>query len=79
MTRIVLDDAFRAKLNGCREKVELCEETGRTVGFFLPEEAYWKLQLAADGCPFSYEELHQSFQDTSGRPLPDIWTSLGHT
>jgi hypothetical protein len=43
MSKVILDDALRAKLNGLNEVVEVCEPTGRTVGVFVPEEFYNEL------------------------------------
>ena len=40
MSKVILDDHLRAKLNGLDEVVEICEPSGRTVGVFLPEEFY---------------------------------------
>jgi hypothetical protein len=77
MTRVIVDDAVRAKLHGLQEQLELCDESGRTLGCFLPEELYWKLQLAADQCPLSHEEVQRRREEKGGRPLAEIWKSLG--
>jgi hypothetical protein len=77
MSRVIVDESLRAKLNGLQEKTELCDEAGQTLGLFLPEEQYWKLQLAADGCPLTYEELQRRRQEKGGRTLAEIWKSLG--
>jgi hypothetical protein len=77
MAKVVVDEELRAKLNGLQEKIELCDEAGQTLGLFLPTELYWRLQLAADGCPYTYEELQQSWQEEGGRTLAEIWKSLG--
>jgi hypothetical protein len=77
MTRVVVEEATRAQLDGAKEPVELCDKTGKSIGLFLSEEQYWKLQLAADGCPFSYEEMQRRRQQKGGRTLAEIWRSLG--
>ena len=43
MSRVTLDPGFRAKLKNLSEEVELCDETGATLGRFLPEATYRKL------------------------------------
>jgi hypothetical protein len=77
MNKVILDEPLRSKLNGLNEKVELCDESGNTLALVLPYEQYWRLQLAADGYPYSYEEFQRSRAETGGRPLEDIWKTLG--
>lgn len=77
MARVVIDESMRAKLKGLQEQTEFCDESGQSLGCCLPEEAYWRLQLAADGCPYTYEEVLQFRQETDGRPLADIRKSRG--
>jgi hypothetical protein len=59
MSKVILDPALKAKLNGLHEQVELCDENGQTLGHFRPAQAYHKLLYAAvaAACPFSEEEL----------------------
>ncbi len=76
MSRITLDNDLRAKLNGLNEPMELCDESGETVGVFLPDDEYWKLVLAADRCPYTVEELKEARQSSGGRTLAEIWKDL---
>jgi hypothetical protein len=77
MAKVIVDEVLRAKLNGLQETIELYDEAGRPLGCFLPMELYWKLQLAADQCPLSYEEVQRRQQEQGGRPLAEIWKALG--
>jgi hypothetical protein len=79
MGKLILDSDLRAKLNGLTEQLEVCDSDGRTVGLFLPVDHYRKLVYAAveAACPFSAEELARRQQETGGRPLKEIWKSLG--
>lgn len=43
MSKLTLDPQLRAKLNGLNEQLEICDETGQTVGHYLPDEAYKQL------------------------------------
>lgn len=43
MSRIVLDAALRAKLDGETSGVELTDESGRVVGHYVPHERYLSL------------------------------------
>jgi hypothetical protein len=81
MVRITLDDELRSKLNGLNEPVEVCDETGRAVGRFLPAAMYddlWYGALAEKtGEP--KEELRRAHAEDGGRTLAEIWKTLGRT
>jgi hypothetical protein len=79
MTRVTIDDALRAKLNGLNEQIELCDESGHELGHFLPAHLYRNLLDAWVHSLFSDEELTRVEQETGGRPLVEIWRSLGRT
>jgi hypothetical protein len=79
MSKVTLDSALRAKLNGLNEPLEICDEQGVTVGHFLPPALYRKFLYAALAaeCPYSAEDLQRMHQETGGRPLQEIWKELG--
>lgn len=79
MQTIVLDPELRAKLNGLDQEVEIRDEAGKTVGHYVPEALYRKMLYAAAeaACPYSEEELERMRHETGGRPLAEIWKSLG--
>ena len=53
MSMVTLDAALRSMLNGLDEPLELCDESGQTLGHFLPAAIYRKklYQLAESQCP----------------------------
>jgi hypothetical protein len=78
MNKIILDPALREKLNGLDRELELCDETGRTVGHFLPDAQYRKLVLASLQVPLTDEEIEEvRKQKGTGRSLAEIWKKLG--
>jgi hypothetical protein len=79
MTRVIVDETLRTRLNRFSEEVELCDESGQTLGLFLPVDLYQKLLTAADRCPYSAAELERRRQETGGRSLEEIWKRLGRT
>jgi hypothetical protein len=80
MKKITLDAPLRAKLNGLGEQLEVCDESGQTVGHFLPADGYRRLLSAAveAACPFSTEELERRLRERGGRPLAEMWQRPGH-
>lgn len=40
MSKVILTPELREKLNGLNEPVEFCDESGKTVGRFLPKDEY---------------------------------------
>ena len=77
MGKITLDEALRSKLNGLTEELEVCDETGRQVGFFLPRAVYQEMLASWSRTWVSDEELACLSLQTGGRPLAEIWKSLG--
>ena len=74
MTRVILDQAMLAKLHHLQERLELCDESGRTLGIVTPapgRSLYDTVQV-----PFTEEELDQVEQDLSGRTLAEILADL---
>jgi hypothetical protein len=81
MSKIMLDDALRSKLNGLNESLVICDEAGQTVGHFLTAATYCRLlhQIAESQCPYSREELQALRQEAGGYPLADLWKTLGQS
>lgn len=79
MTKLTLDADLKSKLNGLDQPVEVCDESGRTVGHFLPAPLYDELFYTALSLetPHSKEELRRRHQETHGRSLTEIWADLG--
>jgi hypothetical protein len=77
MTRIVADLALRRQLNGLKSPVEVCDESGRTMGHYLPEADYKALLYSTIDLPLSQEEITRRRQERGGRTLSEIWKSLG--
>ncbi len=78
MTKVVVDESLRTKLNGFTEQVELCDPGGQTLGHFVPEEMYKKMLYAwvEMQCPYTERELQRRSQETGGRSLAEIWKRL---
>jgi hypothetical protein len=77
MPKVILDETLRAKLNGLNEPLELCDETGGTLGHFLPADVYREIIVAWSKARTSDEELERRMQQPGGRTLAEIWQRLG--
>jgi hypothetical protein len=76
MTRIVVDLSFWEKLNNPQSPVELCDSTGRTLGYFYPAPAPSDLAGGKVVSPFSEKELLEREQEPGGRSLEEILRGL---
>jgi hypothetical protein len=72
MNQITIDDPLTIRLHGLIEPVELVDSNGRCVGHFVPAGL-----VNDDECPYSAEELEAMRSEQGGRPLTEIWKSLG--
>ena len=79
MGKIVLDPQLRSKLNGLKDPLEICDESGQTLGHFLPDSLYREVLRACSKAVLSDEELQRRRQEPRGRTLPEIWKSLGQS
>ena len=46
MNKAILDDELRAKLNGPSPTTQVCDATGKIVGYFLTPDQFEKLMYA---------------------------------
>lgn len=75
MTRITLDHTAIAKLNPVSARVEICDETGRCLGYFVPlsnPSLIERLSIPV----FTEEELRRAADEPGGRPLEEILREL---
>jgi hypothetical protein len=60
VNKVILDPSLRAKLNSLNEQLELCDEDGHTLGFFLPPDLHHELLHAWAKSQFTDEEIAQA-------------------
>jgi hypothetical protein len=77
MSKVIVDDELRAKLNGLDDAIEVCEPSGETVGRFVPEEQYLKLIYAWEKATMGIEELDRRAAEPGGMTLTDFWKTMG--
>jgi hypothetical protein len=76
MSKVIVDDDMRAKLNGLNADAEFCDPNGRRIGVFIPAEDYEKMVHTWLKAQVSDEELERASLETGGRPLAEIWKDL---
>ncbi len=75
MTRVIVDPATRAKLVNAHQPLELCDDSGKVLGQFIP--------VADDSRRLGTvpqvddEELDRRERQGGGRPLAEILSNLG--
>ena len=81
MSKITLDAELRSKLNGLNESVEVCDESGETVGHFLPAKVYQRIlyQIAEAQCPHTPEQLKELSRQNGGVTLVEFWKKMGRS
>ena len=66
MNRVILDKALRAKLTTLDDELELCDESGRTLGYFMPADLHHRLWYEWARTQFTDEELERASQESGG-------------
>jgi hypothetical protein len=78
MSKVIVDDELRAKLNGLDEDVEFCDTNGEPLGYFVPRGEFLKLLYAWERQqPVDLEDLDRRANEPGGRTLAEIWERLG--
>jgi hypothetical protein len=75
MTRLTVDAATRARLQNLDGFMEVCDESGRVLGYFHPLGGS---VTESRPSPFTEEELQKRRQQRTGRPLAEILKRLGN-
>jgi hypothetical protein len=76
MTKLIVDQEMRSKLQNLTAQVELLDESGQTLGYCLPAAEYDRLLYASVKIPFSDEEIARRLQEKGGRPLAGFLAEL---
>ena len=77
MTKVVIDAETWANLEGENGRLELCDQSGQTLGYFEPAV---RVGVVKDGkvcSPYTDEELEQRFHQKGARALAEFWKEHG--
>jgi hypothetical protein len=75
MTRVIADTILRKHFGDFHHQVELCDESGQTVGFFVPCLPQFKPPADIQS-PYSPEELRRRAAEPGAKPLSEVWPEI---
>ncbi len=76
MTPMILEPNLRSRFGQTDSEVELRDEQGQLVGYFVPPRLHRELILAWSRAHVSDDELERARREPAGRPLAEILTDL---
>jgi hypothetical protein len=74
--KVTVDQDLRSKLNGLHEQIELCDEAGQTIGYFLPDGVYKYLVYEILKLKYPLEELERREKEPGGRTTAEVLATL---
>jgi hypothetical protein len=76
MSKVIVDESLRRKLNGLTGDTEFCSPEGQPLGYFVTVSDYMDLLYARAQKRFSPEQIERLRQQQGGRPLNEIMRDL---
>ncbi len=76
MTQMILEPNLRSRFGQTDSEVELRDEQGQLVGYFVPPTLHRELILAWSRIHVSDDDLERARREPAGRPLVDILKDL---
>jgi hypothetical protein len=76
MLKITVDDSLRSLLANFTTRIELCDESGRTVGFFVPAAEEQQRQYAWARHQFTDAEIDAARRESGGFTIEQILADL---
>ena len=76
MNRITVDETLRARFEEPGSWLELCDESGRTFGFFVPAMEKKSLLYGWARGAFSDEEIERARREPGGLSLDEVLAGI---
>jgi len=76
MNKIVVEPSLRSKLNNLDSRLELCDESGKTLGYFLPVSEQQRLLYAWARLEFGDEEIERAREEPGRFSLAEVLADL---
>ncbi len=75
MDRVLIESTIRSRLHGLDAEMEFCDESGRTLGYFIPRSGLDRDYQWAEGA-FSDAEIQRARDESGGRTTRDVLARL---
>ena len=76
MNRVLVETAIRSRLHGLDSELEFCDESGHTLGYFVPSSEADPGLYAWARAAFSDEEIEQARGESGGRTTAEVLSRL---
>ena len=76
MTRVTLDSTVQSKLHNLDQQLELCNEAGQTLGYFLTVAQYEEMLHEWARLKFPEEELERRWNEPGERTTAEVLARL---
>jgi hypothetical protein len=76
MNKVYVDDDLRARLHGLAAQLESCDESGSTLGYFVPRDVHDTTSEARPSEMFSEEEIALARREPRGRTTAEVLERL---
>ncbi len=76
MNKIVVDPSLRGKLNNLESRLELCDPSGETLGYFVPASEHQRLLYAWARAEFTDEEIERARAEPGGFSVAEVLADL---
>lgn len=76
MNRIVVDPSLLSRLSNLDSRMEFCDESGKTLGYFVPASEQERLLYAWARAAFSDEEIERARAENGGLTVAEVLADL---
>jgi hypothetical protein len=76
MNRVVVDTAVRSRLDNLNSAMELCDESGVTLGYFVPASSRQRVLYQQIQESVTDEELQRAFEEPGEYTIDEVLADL---
>ena len=76
MNKVHVEPLVRAKLGNLDSRMELCDESGKTLGYFVPVSEQHRLLYAWAQAEFTDEEIAAAHAEPGGLNIAEVLAGL---
>ena len=76
VNKVLVEPSVRAKLHNLDSRLELCDQSGNTLGFFVPVSEQQRLLYACAQSEFTDEEIEHAKAELGGLNIAEVLADL---